>query len=747
MKKRRLAAILFADMVGYTALMSKDEAKGIRRLQRYRSVLEEKVKAYDGEIMQHYGDGSLVVFSSAVNAMFCARELQLALRKKPVVPLRIGLHIGDIAFQEGSIFGDGVNMASRVESLGVAGSVLFTDRFIPDLKNHPDFKAKSLGKFHFKNVEEEQEVFALASRGLVVPRGRLRGKLQAPRVQWDWVKVLGMLAIGIILVYALLQFFNKKNRVLMEDDRVAVWTFQNATADPSYDLVGNMAADWLTQGLMETGLVKVVSANTVRENYQKAGLSAKNPYLDFAEATGATRIIEGNYYLAGDELIFKARFINALTGEVIYPFSASGNKEAPLKGIQDLGQSIMGFLPAEKRVLSLKIKPPKYDAYIQCQRGNELLRIDDEAAVAFYEIAIELDSNYIEPYINLIYAHFLIGNPPIVESLIQKLHKKRHLLNKYESNVLDYWIGFLNGNYRSAFQAVYDNYLMDPQEAVSNARAGRLAYQGLNRPQQALEIFESFDEEEFSKQESYEFKTIGINTGLSLLKLQRYPEVIQQMDKWIALTDVSFLKSIRMMALIRMDSLAAIQETLDGYRRKYAGGFKPGVLFYHMAQEYFLMGREEESRKYARRSLDNLREEGLDVGPHVLGELYSMLSDYTTATRYFDRAVSIAHDSLDIVDNLSRKAVALIKSGDRKTGQKILNSLDDYHFLFEQGCVAYNKTRIYTALGDLESAIRFLKQGKKEGMRHYNRRYERDMDLKPLFNNSDFLEISTQRVY
>ena len=186
MQNRKLAAILFADIVGYTATMQNNEREGIRRVQQFREVLEENVSQHGGDILQYYGDGCLITFSSGISALQCAMEIQGSLTDenclrdgKAQVPLRIGIHIGDIVFRNDSIYGDGVNIASRIESLGTPGSVLFSERLIADLKSHPEFKPVSLGAFHFKNVNAPMEVFALANRNLVIPkRSEMKGKLK-----------------------------------------------------------------------------------------------------------------------------------------------------------------------------------------------------------------------------------------------------------------------------------------------------------------------------------------------------------------------------------------------------------------------------------------------------------------------------------------------------------------------------------------------------------------------------------------
>ena len=177
-QKRQLAAILFTDMVGYTAMMQQDEQNAVLITKRYVTVLKQSVSAHGGEILNDYGDGSLCTFSSATQAVKCAMEMQQQLQTVQKVPLRIGLHIGELFIEGDKIFGDGVNIASRIQSLGVANSILFSSEINSKLKNQQEFKTVSLGRFHFKNVDEPMEVFALANEGFIVPdKKKIEGKL------------------------------------------------------------------------------------------------------------------------------------------------------------------------------------------------------------------------------------------------------------------------------------------------------------------------------------------------------------------------------------------------------------------------------------------------------------------------------------------------------------------------------------------------------------------------------------------
>ena len=149
---RRLAAIMFADMAGYTLLMQQNEQLARQKRLKLKEVLEKSVASYNGTILQYYGDGSLTIFNSAIDAAKCAIEIQQALRQPPEVELRIGIHTGDIIVEEDSVYGDGVNLASRIESLAVPGSIFVSEKVFDDLKNQPDIKTMEIGHFELKNI-------------------------------------------------------------------------------------------------------------------------------------------------------------------------------------------------------------------------------------------------------------------------------------------------------------------------------------------------------------------------------------------------------------------------------------------------------------------------------------------------------------------------------------------------------------------------------------------------------------------
>ncbi len=234
-EKRKLAVVLFADIAGYTALMQEDEAKAVFFLNRFKDALESEVPAHTGRIVQFYGDGVLALFDSAVGALECALALQSTFRNKPSLPVRIGLNDGEVIIREGNAFGDSINIASRIESIAVPGSILFSGSVYDQVHNKSQFQVRHIGKFLFKNVNKELDVYALTNDQLAVPKkGEVTGKLKEKRLAW-WKVATPLLAVIAFLVYLSIRFANPDHAVVTEQNPwTGSWRQQVESSEGSY---------------------------------------------------------------------------------------------------------------------------------------------------------------------------------------------------------------------------------------------------------------------------------------------------------------------------------------------------------------------------------------------------------------------------------------------------------------------------------------------------------------------------------
>ncbi len=167
--KRQLAAIVFTDIVGYTHLMHINEERALLLRSRHRAVLTALHEKYDGEVIQFFGDGTLSIFHSSVNAVECAVEMQIEYKKDPEVPVRIGMHVGDISYDGTDAFGDGLNVAARIEPLCEPGGVFVSERIYEDIRNHAWLQAIHVGNFQLKNIAGDTPLYAITSKGMALP--------------------------------------------------------------------------------------------------------------------------------------------------------------------------------------------------------------------------------------------------------------------------------------------------------------------------------------------------------------------------------------------------------------------------------------------------------------------------------------------------------------------------------------------------------------------------------------------------
>ena len=409
-KKRKLAAVLFADIVGYTALMQKDERTANQYLEKFHQTLKEKVSQYKGQIINNYGDGCVCTFESAVDAMYCAKEVQHIFQNNPKVPVRIGLHSGDVFFKDDNVFGDSVNIASRIESLGVAGAVLFSKRIKRDIANQTEFKVQSLGEFHFKNVEKTMEVFGLVNEGLVIPKAaELQGKLKQQKDNksnktWIYASILGalMLLVGWFIWNRDMvgDTFKVSPTMTAGENTIVVFPFEvNGSTDIAY--LGAGMVDLISTQLDEIPQVKSIDPNQVFNQLGDEFAISRN--LDkankLAVSMGADKFILGRITQLGETLQLNATKYNSHNGQILDKQSIKQEKNKSITQTIDvlIRQLIAQEIQASGQEMSSLAAMTSHNleslqAYL---KGEQLYRKGNyNEAYQLFKQATELDSTF-----------------------------------------------------------------------------------------------------------------------------------------------------------------------------------------------------------------------------------------------------------------------------------------------------------------------------------------------------------------
>jgi len=405
-QKRHLAAILFTDIVNSTAIMQKDEQAAVAMNKRYTEVLKQYVPEYNGEILNDYGDGSLCVFASSTQAVRCAMEMQQQFRTEPKVPLRMGLHVGEIFLEEGKVFGDGVNVASRIQSLGTANCVLFSSEINNKLKNQQEFKTTSIGKFEFKNVDEEIEVFAVCNEGFSLPdKKKMEGKLKEKKSSGSLWKI-GAIVIALVAVsFFLYRYFYQKSGFTGKDKSIAVLPFEAISSAKENDYINDgFTIDIIDKLSKLSGLSEVPGWARV-----KLYKNFKSDIIDIANELGVSAILTGTIQKQGDRLRITADLTDVNSGKTIWHTDEDSKWGDVLTIQNEVAEKIAGSLSAHLTAADHKDLQKKYtenaEAYNYYLKGRYFW--DNRTPVSFdsaeynFKKAIELDPNYSLAYAGL----------------------------------------------------------------------------------------------------------------------------------------------------------------------------------------------------------------------------------------------------------------------------------------------------------------------------------------------------------
>jgi TolB-like protein/class 3 adenylate cyclase len=167
---RQLAVIVFTDIVGYTALMGEDEKKAFELLQKNRNIQHPLIVKHSGRFIKELGDGILATFSTATDAVTCSLDIQQSCTTLDDLKLRIGIHMGEVIFENGDVFGDGVNIAARLQALAPVSGIWISESVYNSISNKREFAAKFMGQESLKNVKELIRVYEVSSNNIVTTR-------------------------------------------------------------------------------------------------------------------------------------------------------------------------------------------------------------------------------------------------------------------------------------------------------------------------------------------------------------------------------------------------------------------------------------------------------------------------------------------------------------------------------------------------------------------------------------------------
>ena len=498
---RQLAAILFADMTGYTALMQENELLARNKRRRLKEVLESTVVQYNGKILQYYGDGSLSIFNSAIDSVDCAINMQQQLQQEPKVELRMGIHTGDVIIEEDAIYGDGVNLASRIETLAVPGGIFISEKVYDEIKNHSTFSTLEMGYFELKNIKQPVRVFAITNNGIVVPRrNELRGK------------------------------------TTQTNNRLAVLPFVNMSADPENEYF----SDGLTEELLNA-LTRVDGLQVTSRTSAFAFKGKSHDIRDIAIQLNVDKVLEGSVRKAGNRVRITAQLINAADGYHIW----SENYDRNLTDIFEVQDEISAIIanrlrenlaPQEKKEHLVKAPTANITAYTYFLKGlhywNKLTPADCFKAITCYEQAIAIEPMYAQAYAMSAAAYSYVGatGQMLPDKAFEIVHRYADKALELDSTIAESHIAkasaylFYDWKWKEAFESLQKAIQLNPGAVEAYELLG-FYYMVMGQKGKAVQTLE--------EAERMDPLSPVITQSLSNMYIfaERYDDAIRQADK------------------------------------------------------------------------------------------------------------------------------------------------------------------------------------------------------------------------
>jgi adenylate cyclase len=470
---RRLAAILAADVVGYSRLIGVDEGGTLERFKAVQAELvHPKVVAHRGRLVKTTGDGFLMEFNSVVDALRCAIEVQAGLAERnTAIPtdkrmeFRIGINVGDIVVEEGDVFGDGVNVAVRLEGLAEPGGICVSARVREDAEGKLDLAFEDIGEQRLKNILRPVRVYRIRARGAA--QDNRRTPLQLP-----------------------------------DKPSVAVLPFTNMSGDPEQEYFADGMVDDIITALSRYSSLFVIARNS--------SFTYKGRAVDVrlvGRELGVRYILEGGVRKATNRIRVTAQLVEAETGNHVWAERYDGDL-ADIFALQDqiteaVTTAIAPVIADAERQRATRKLPENLDAWAACQRGwwhMSRLTVEDNAlAERFFHRAIELDPNFAGGYKGLVSALsdaatvFFTRNVREVQSMSETLARQAVALDGADAEAHACLGATLwrRGDHEGARTEAERALAMNPNLARGHSvRGNALIYSG--RPREGLAALENF---------------------------------------------------------------------------------------------------------------------------------------------------------------------------------------------------------------------------------------------------------------
>ncbi|WP_132565897.1 adenylate/guanylate cyclase domain-containing protein [Rhizobium sullae] len=412
---RKLLAILAADMVGYSKAMEADEAGTIKRLKAIRAeLINPAISQRHGTVVKLMGDGALVAFDSVVDAVACAAEFQNAVAARNAclpeperIVFRVGVNLGDVVLVDGDVYGDGVNVAARLEQLAEPGGVMVSGTAYDHLQGKLNWPLDFAGEQQVKNISRPVRMYRLRLDGKRARRPLLG---MIPR----WAKTATASIVALALAGGGVGWFLQPEP-LSGKPSVAVLPFDNYGGDEA----SGRLADGLTEDII-TDLARFPEFEVVARNSTEVYKGKPVDARQVANALHVGFVLEGSIQRQGGRVRITAQLIDAKTGHHLW----SENWDRPAEDVfavqTEIAEQVtnrlgggVGLIQEAGRAAAKRKRPENLNAYdyylLGSERIEKLTKADEEEAITLLNRAVELDPGLARAWVELYHAHDLLG--------------------------------------------------------------------------------------------------------------------------------------------------------------------------------------------------------------------------------------------------------------------------------------------------------------------------------------------------
>jgi adenylate cyclase len=677
-EQRKLAAIMFTDMVGYSALSQRDDKLALELLEEHRQLLREIFPRFNGAEIKTIGDAFLVEFNSALEAAQCAIEIQRSLAKRNAdapaerqVELKIGIHIGDVVHRGGDVYGDGVNIASRIEPLAGAGGICVSMDVERQIRNAVETRFEKLEPTELKNISVAMDLFRI-----VLPWERPSGtsaksEIRGPKSErgsrsWIWATAPGL----VLLVLATGWWWSTHHLVgtslrdvradrahpngrlgetslPVPDKSIAVLPFDNLSSDKENAYFAEGIQDEILTRLAKVADLKVIS-RTSTQRFKSAPADLR----EIAKQLGVANILEGSVQKSNDQVRVNVQLINALTDAHLWA-DIYDRKLTDLFSVEsDVAKTIADTLQvkltgSEKRAMASHPteNTEAYQLYLQgLFFWNKRTAGGLRRAIELFNEAISKDPGFARAYAGVAQALFLLpaynGGTPAEFFPKAKAAAERALSLDDTSSEAHAVLAGLKATFEFDFAGSIPEFeraiQLDPNDATAHQWFGNdtLADTG-QRERELSELKRAADLDPLSL-------VINTNLGLAYLHNGELDRAVAQLRKTVAM-DANFYYGVWNLGLVlelKGDMAGAIAQ-----EEKAVAVTDDPVPLGVLGRAYALIGRKEE----AQRILDKLlkrRSEGY-IDAYALAIVYHGLDDRDNAMRWLEQGYQ-DRDGFDI---------------------------------------------------------------------------------------------------